>query len=151
MTEKKARGRQIHVEMPSDEYDLFKALAKEQDLSLQQLVRRCIRAYIEQGSAYQDTHPNLKIVPEEIFTPDYADDLLSDGTHGTIMKTTEFESAIARLLRMTSLNRTALIHDLQYAKLVDTVTVTHLNLEPGTAGNALEISVTAHRDLKEQQ
>ncbi|WP_350643794.1 hypothetical protein, partial [Psychrobacter sp. HY3-MNA-CIBAN-0198] len=77
---------------------------------------------IEQGSAYQDTHPNLKIVPEEIFTPDYADDLLSDGTHGTIMKTTEFESAIARLLRMTSLNRTALIHDLQYAKLVDTVT-----------------------------
>ncbi|WP_175809961.1 hypothetical protein [Burkholderia cenocepacia] len=40
MTEKKARGRQIHVEMPSDEYDLFKALAKEQDLSLQQLVRK---------------------------------------------------------------------------------------------------------------
>ncbi|HGO6079920.1 TPA: hypothetical protein ACK3PA_004363 [Burkholderia cenocepacia] len=77
MTEKKTRGRQIHVEMPSDEYDLFKALATEQDLSMQQLVRRCIRAYMEQGSAYQDTHPNLKLVPEEIFAPDYADDFLS--------------------------------------------------------------------------
>lgn len=47
MTEKKPRGRQIHVEMPADEYDAFKALAKEQDLSLQQLARRCIRAYME--------------------------------------------------------------------------------------------------------
>ncbi|AIO29807.1 hypothetical protein [Burkholderia cepacia] len=47
MTEKKPRGRQIHVEMPADEYDAFKALAKEQDLSLQQLARRCIRAYMD--------------------------------------------------------------------------------------------------------
>lgn len=47
MTEKKTRGRQIHVEMPADEYDAFKALATKQDLSMQQLARRCIRAYME--------------------------------------------------------------------------------------------------------
>lgn len=70
MTEKKTRGRQIHVEMPSDEYDLLKALAKEQDLSLQQLVRRCIRAYMEHGDAYKDTHPNLKIVSGETYSGD---------------------------------------------------------------------------------
>ncbi|WP_249173106.1 hypothetical protein [Burkholderia vietnamiensis] len=70
MTGTKTRGRQIHVEMPSDEYDLFKALAKEQDLSLQQLVRRCIRAHIEHGDAYKDTHPNLKIVTDETYSGD---------------------------------------------------------------------------------
>ncbi|WP_426356362.1 hypothetical protein ACP26O_18070 [Burkholderia sp. R-40] len=47
MTEKKSRGRQIHVEMPADEYDAFRALAKELDLSMQQLARRCIRAYMD--------------------------------------------------------------------------------------------------------
>lgn len=67
MTEKKPRGRQIHVEMPADEYDAFKALAKEQDLSLQQLARRCIRAYMEHGDAYKDTHPNLSLVPANTF------------------------------------------------------------------------------------
>ena len=43
MTEKKSRGRQIHVEIPAEEYDAFKALSKERDLSIQQLARRCIR------------------------------------------------------------------------------------------------------------
>ncbi|MCO1392813.1 MULTISPECIES: hypothetical protein [Burkholderia cepacia complex] len=47
MTEKKTRGRQIHVEMPADEYAAFKALATEQDLSMQQLARRCFRAYMD--------------------------------------------------------------------------------------------------------
>ncbi|WP_232458237.1 hypothetical protein [Burkholderia ubonensis] len=59
MTEKKPRGRQIHVEIPADEYDAFKVLANGQDLSMQQLARRCIRAYMEHGNAYKDTHPNL--------------------------------------------------------------------------------------------
>lgn len=59
MTEKKPRGRQIHVEMPADEYDSFRALARKQDLSLQQLARRCIRAYMEHGDAYKDTNSNL--------------------------------------------------------------------------------------------
>ncbi|WP_244097484.1 hypothetical protein [Burkholderia cenocepacia] len=66
MTEKKTRGRQIHVELPSNEYDAFKAFAKKQDLSLQQLARRCIRAYMEHGDAYKDTHPNLKIIPDAV-------------------------------------------------------------------------------------
>ncbi|WP_261538618.1 hypothetical protein [Burkholderia multivorans] len=70
MTEKKTRGRQIHVEMPATAYDAFKALAKEQDLSLQQLARRCIRAYMEHGDAYKDTHPNLKIVTNETYSGD---------------------------------------------------------------------------------
>ena len=47
MTEKITRGRQIHVEIPAAEYDDFKALATAQDLSLQQLARRCFRAYME--------------------------------------------------------------------------------------------------------
>ncbi|MCA8343908.1 hypothetical protein LGN44_20610 [Burkholderia cepacia] len=59
MKEKKPRGRQIHVEIPAAEYDAFKALANGQDLSMQQLARRCIRAYIEHVDAYKDTHPNL--------------------------------------------------------------------------------------------
>lgn len=63
MTEKKTRGRQIHIEIPTAEYDAFKALAREQDLSLQQLARRCIRAYMEHGDAYKDTHPNLSLLP----------------------------------------------------------------------------------------
>ncbi|MCO8320803.1 hypothetical protein ABEG10_21590 [Burkholderia cenocepacia] len=47
MTKQKTRGRQIHIEIPADEYDAFKALAKEQERTLQGLARLAIRAYIE--------------------------------------------------------------------------------------------------------
>ncbi|WP_244136644.1 hypothetical protein [Burkholderia vietnamiensis] len=50
MTEKKTRGRQIHVELPSNEYDAFKALSKERDLSIQQLARRCIRRELAESA-----------------------------------------------------------------------------------------------------
>ncbi|MCG0577138.1 hypothetical protein L6Q82_04205 [Burkholderia cenocepacia] len=65
MSEKKTRGRQIHVEMPADEYSALKALATELDLSMQQLARRVFRvhmAYLERAVAYKDTSDALKLV-----------------------------------------------------------------------------------------
>ncbi|HGO6122537.1 TPA: hypothetical protein ACK3RK_000986 [Burkholderia cepacia] len=47
MTKQKTRGRQIHIEIPADEYDAFKALAKEQERTLQGLARLAIRAYMD--------------------------------------------------------------------------------------------------------
>ncbi|CAM2184101.1 hypothetical protein BC2230_40457 [Burkholderia cepacia] len=78
MTEKKPRGRQIHVEMPADEYDAFKALAKKQERTLQGLARKLIRDELERHTraaewnidreyiAYKQPPYSAALVPHEI-------------------------------------------------------------------------------------
>ncbi|MCO4880253.1 ribbon-helix-helix protein, CopG family [Paraburkholderia caribensis] len=50
------RGNQIHAELPKAEYAAFRALCKEQDLSVTQLVRRLIRAELVREVAEKDAN-----------------------------------------------------------------------------------------------